>query len=153
MAASLKIIHSICKICPTIATDPGQSSYHTPERSQFLLSQGIIHLSAFSNCSWFQVPSVVSDVHMDRVIIILRKTASAVAERTFFDLPNRKAVEDCINASLPSSLYIGEEQIIHMRAHHCGKVQVLAEKVVCRGANLPWEATNPCARISAFIRR
>jgi hypothetical protein len=74
---------------------------------------------------------------MDRVIIILRKTASAVAERTFFDLPNRKAVEDCINASLPSSLYIGEEQIIHMRAHHCGKVQVLAEKVVCRGANLP----------------
>ena len=152
MAASLKIIHSICKICPTIATDPGQSSYHTPERSQFLLSQGIIHLSVFSNCSWFQVPSVVSDVHMDRVIIILRKTASAVAERTFFDLPNRKAVEDCINGFL-AFVSVGEEQIIHMRAHHCGKMQVLAEKVVCRRANLPWEATNPCARISAFIRR
>jgi hypothetical protein len=135
MATTLKLIHAISKIWPTIAADPGQSSYHTPERSQFLLSQGVIHFSVFPNCGWFQVPCVVTDIHVNRAIFILRKAASAVAERSFFDLPNRKAVEDGIHSFL-AFVRVGEEQVIHMRTHHSGKMLILAKKKVRCWANL-----------------
>jgi hypothetical protein len=70
---------------------------------------------------------------MNCVIIILGKTVTTVAKRTFLnDLPNRKAVEDSIYGLL-AFVRVGEEQVvIHMCAHHSGKMLGLAEEVVCR---------------------
>jgi len=69
---------------------------------------------------------------MTCVIIILGKTVTTVAKRTFLNLPNRKAVEDSIYGLL-AFVRVGEEQVvIHMCAHHSGKMLGLAEEVVCR---------------------
>ena len=69
---------------------------------------------------------------MTCVIIILGKTVTTVAKRTFLNLPNRKAVEDSIYGLL-AFVRAGEEQVvIHMCAHHSGKMLGLAEEVVCR---------------------
>ena len=131
MATTLEFIYAVSKIWPSISAHPCQSPNDTSERSQFLLGQGVIHPSIFSNCSWFQVPGVVSDVHMNCVIIILGKAATTVAKRTFLNLPNWKTVEDSIYGLL-AFVRVGEGQVIHMSAHHSGKLLGLTEEEVCR---------------------
>ena len=121
METTLKFIHAVRKIWPTIAADPGQSSYYTSERNQ-------LRLVSSSECC-------LGHPHGSCKIFILWETASAVAERTFFDLPNRKAAEDCIYGFLAFAC-VGEDEVIHMRTHHSGKMLGLAEEIVCRGANL-----------------
>ena len=120
MAATLKFIHTISKIWPTIATDPSQSSYHTAERSQFLLSQGVIHLSIFSNCGWLQVPSVVSNIHMTCAIIVLRKAG-------FVDRLEVRAVDlmdvlDCIHPFTGNPLisFCQKSRLLSAWHHHGG---------------------------------